>query len=71
MYNVRIKLAYLLSIKNEGEIDYFDVRVVGNDDNSVETVWSLLNPSLEEGWIIGRVEITPYGEKEYKVIYAL
>ena len=54
LYDVRIKLSF----KNEGEIDYFDVRVYGNDDKTTETVWSLLNPSLEEGWVIGRVEIT-------------
>ena len=41
--------------------------MLNNDDNSIKNVWSLQNPTLEEGWIIGRVQIVPDGEKEYQV----
>ena len=41
--------------------------MLNNDDNSIKNVWSLQNPSLEEGWIVGRVQIVPDGEKEYQV----
>ena len=41
--------------------------MLNNDDNSFKIVWSLQNPSLEEGWIIGRAQIVPDGEKEYQV----
>ena len=64
----RLEFDRIFSYQNEGEIDFFDVRVKNNADNTHKTVWSLVNPSLEEGWIIGRVKIQDVpGEPEYQV----
>ena len=60
-----------IPFQNEGEINFFDVRVKNNGDDSHKTIWSLQNPhtteSLEEGWIIGRVQFLDMGEPEYQV----
>ena len=41
-----------------------------NADESHTTIWSLQNPSLEEGWIVGRVQFKDLSvdtEPEYQV----
>ena len=55
-----------LNFQNEGEINYFTVNVVDNDNNKATNVWSLPSPATHD-WAEGRVEVSSNGEKEYQV----
>ena len=54
------------TLQNEGEINYFTVNVVDNDNNQAVNVWSLDSPTTRD-WAEGRVEVSSNGEKEYQV----
>ena len=56
-------------LQNEGEIDFFTVNVLDNDNGEAKNVWSLPSPKTEgEGlWSQGRVQISSDGDKEYQV----
>ena len=58
-------------LQNDGEIDYFEVHVLNNDDKSVINIWSLVKPvsqASQDPWKQGFVQIVnAEGEKEYQV----
>ena len=53
-------------MQNEGEINYFTVNKLDNDNNKAENIWSLLSPETHD-WAEGVVEVSSNGDKEYQV----
>ena len=56
-------------LQNDGEIEYFTVNVLDNDNGKAENVWSLPSPNIQDKglWREGRVQISSNGDKEYQV----
>ena len=58
-------------LQNDGEINFLEVHVLDNDDNSVINIWSLVKPisqGSQDSWKQGFVQIVDAeGEKEYQV----
>ena len=59
----------LTILQNDGEIEYFTVNVLDNDNGKAENVWSLPSPNIQDKglWREGRVQISSNGDKEYQV----
>ena len=56
-------------LQNDGEIEYFTVNVLDNDNGKAKNVWSLPSPNIQDKglWRQGRVQISSDGDKEYQV----
>ena len=53
-------------IQNEGEINYFTVNKLDNDNNKAENIWSLPTPETRD-WAEGRVDVSSSGDKMFQV----
>ena len=53
-------------IQNDGEINYFTVNKLNNDNDKPENLWTLHHQVSEE-WAEGRVDVSSEGDKEYQV----
>ena len=56
-------------LQNDGEIEYFTINVLDNDNGKAKNVWSLPSPNIQDKglWRQGRVQISCDGDKEYQV----
>ena len=58
---------FLDLFQNEGgEITYFEVNVLDNDNNKASNVWALPAPKNQD-WNQAKVEVSSNGDKEYQV----
>ena len=56
----------LHQLQNEGEIDFFTVNKLNNDNDKAENIWTLTTPETHD-WAEGRAEVKSDGELEYQV----
>ena len=77
LYIICVQLYHLVEIhfhhilQNEGgEINYFAVNVLNNDNNKASNVWSLPAPKNQD-WNLGKVEVSSNGDKEYQVSWSV
>ena len=53
-------------IQDDGEINYFTINKLNNDNDKPENLWTLQH-QVSEDWVEGRVEVSSEGDKEYQV----
>ena len=54
---------YLHQLQNEGEIDFFTVNKLNNDNDKAENIWTLTSPETHD-WAEGRVEVKSDGDRD-------
>ena len=60
--------SYNNHLKNDGgEVKYFAINKIDNDNNQIANVWSLHNPTKTELWQEGQAEVHSDGDKMYQV----
>ena len=52
--------------QDDGEINYFTVNKLDNDNSKPENLWTL-STAVVDNWAEGRVEVSSEGDKEYQV----
>lgn len=55
-----------MKFQNEGEIDFFTVNKLNNDNDKAENIWTLTSPETRD-WAEGQVEVKSDGDLEYQV----